>query len=412
VVDMSVYEEALKLHKDRQGKISVKSKVAVRNKKDLSLAYSPGVAEPCKRIKEDKMAVYDYTNRGNFVAVVSTGTAVLGLGDIGPEAALPVMEGKAVLFKEFAGIDAFPLCIATRDVDEVVNFIKLLEPTFAGINLEDIAAPECFEIEQRLKEETEMAIFHDDQHGTAIVVLAGLINALKLVDKKIGDVKIVVNGAGASATAVTKLLLSEGVENIIVCDRSGALYAEKTESMNPAKSELARITNRNGEKGSLAEIIKDADVFIGLSAGNVLTVEMVESMAKEPIVFALANPTPEIAPELARQAGVRIIATGRSDYPNQINNVLAFPGVFRGALDVRARDINEEMKLAAAHAIAGLVGNDLSEDYIIPEPFDPRVAPEVAAAVALAAQESGVARISLDPEIIRERTRALSAIKD
>jgi len=412
VVDMSVYEEALKLHKDRQGKISVKSKVAVRNKKDLSLAYSPGVAEPCKRIKEDKMAVYDYTNRGNFVAVVSTGTAVLGLGDIGPEAALPVMEGKAVLFKEFAGIDAFPLCIATRDVDEVVNFIKLLEPTFAGINLEDIAAPECFEIEQRLKEETEMAIFHDDQHGTAIVVLAGLINALKLVDKKIGDVKIVVNGAGASATAVTKLLLSEGVENIIVCDRSGALYAERTESMNPAKSELARITNRNGEKGSLAEIIKDADVFIGLSAGNVLTVEMVESMAKEPIVFALANPTPEIAPELARQAGVRIIATGRSDYPNQINNVLAFPGVFRGALDVRARDINEEMKLAAAHAIAGLVGNDLSEDYIIPEPFDPRVAPEVAAAVALAAQESGVARISLDPEIIRERTRALSAIKD
>lgn len=409
---MSVYEEALKLHKDRQGKISVKSKVAVRNKKDLSLAYSPGVAEPCKRIKEDKMAVYDYTNRGNFVAVVSTGTAVLGLGDIGPEAALPVMEGKAVLFKEFAGIDAFPLCIATRDVDEVVNFIKLLEPTFAGINLEDIAAPECFEIEQRLKEETEMAIFHDDQHGTAIVVLAGLINALKLVDKKIGDVKIVVNGAGASATAVTKLLLSEGVENIIVCDRSGALYAEKTESMNPAKSELARITNRNGEKGSLAEIIKDADVFIGLSAGNVLTVEMVESMAKEPIVFALANPTPEIAPELARQAGVRIIATGRSDYPNQINNVLAFPGVFRGALDVRARDINEEMKLAAAHAIAGLVGNDLSEDYIIPEPFDPRVAPEVAAAVALAAQESGVARISLDPEIIRERTRALSAIKE
>ncbi|HOA40254.1 MAG TPA: malic enzyme-like NAD(P)-binding protein [Halanaerobiales bacterium] len=409
---MSVYEEALKLHKDRQGKISVKSKVAVRNKKDLSLAYSPGVAEPCKRIKEDKMAVYDYTNRGNFVAVVSTGTAVLGLGDIGPEAALPVMEGKAVLFKEFAGIDAFPLCIATRDVDEVVNFIKLLEPTFAGINLEDIAAPECFEIEQRLKEETEMAIFHDDQHGTAIVVLAGLINALKLVDKKIGDVKIVVNGAGASATAVTKLLLSEGVENIIVCDRSGALYAERTESMNLAKSELARITNRNGEKGSLAEIIKDADVFIGLSAGNVLTVEMVESMAKEPIVFALANPTPEIAPELARQAGVRIIATGRSDYPNQINNVLAFPGVFRGALDVRARDINEEMKLAAAHAIAGLVGNDLSEDYIIPEPFDPRVAPEVAAAVALAAQESGVARISLDPEIIRERTRALSAIKD
>lgn len=409
---MSVYERALKLHKESQGKISVKSKVAVRNKDDLSLAYSPGVAEPCRKIEEDRMAVYDYTNKGNYVAVVSTGTAVLGLGDIGPEAALPVMEGKAVLFKEFAGIDAFPLCIGTKDVDEVVNFIKLLEPTFAGINLEDIAAPECFEIERRLKEETDMAIFHDDQHGTAIVVLAGLLNALRLVGKKIEDVRIVVNGAGASATAVTKLLLSEGVNNIIVCDREGALYADRAEGMNPAKRELASITNRDNEKGLLADVIKDADVFIGLSAGNVLTAEMVKSMGKDPIIFALANPTPEIAPELAKEAGARIVATGRSDYPNQINNVLAFPGVFRGALDVRAKDINEEMKLAAAHAIAGLVDDELREDYIIPEPFDVRVAPAVAAAVAQAAQESGVARISVSPEEIRERTRKLAAIGD
>lgn len=409
---MSVYERALKLHKESQGKISVKSKVAVRNKDDLSLAYSPGVAEPCRKIEEDRMAVYDYTNKGNYVAVVSTGTAVLGLGDIGPEAALPVMEGKAVLFKEFAGIDAFPLCIGTKDVDEVVNFIKLLEPTFAGINLEDIAAPECFEIERRLKEETDMAIFHDDQHGTAIVVLAGLLNALRLVGKKIEDVRIVVNGAGASATAVTKLLLSEGVNNIIVCDREGALYADRAEGMNPAKRELASITNRDNEKGLLVDVIKDADVFIGLSAGNVLTAEMVKSMGKDPIIFALANPTPEIAPELAKEAGARIVATGRSDYPNQINNVLAFPGVFRGALDVRAKDINEEMKLAAAHAIAGLVDDELREDYIIPEPFDVRVAPAVAAAVAQAAQESGVARISVSPEEIRERTRKLAAIGD
>ncbi len=409
---MSVYERALKLHKELQGKISVKSKVAVRNKDDLSLAYSPGVAEPCRKIEEDRMAVYDYTNKGNYVAVVSTGTAVLGLGDIGPEAALPVMEGKAVLFKEFAGIDAFPLCIGTKDVDEVVNFIKLLEPTFAGINLEDIAAPECFEIERRLKEETDMAIFHDDQHGTAIVVLAGLLNALRLVGKKIEDVRIVVNGAGASATAVTKLLLSEGVNNIIVCDREGALYADRAEGMNPAKRELASITNRDNEKGLLVDVIKDADVFIGLSAGNVLTAEMVKSMGKDPIIFALANPTPEIAPELAKEAGARIVATGRSDYPNQINNVLAFPGVFRGALDVRAKDINEEMKLAAAHAIAGLVDDELREDYIIPEPFDVRVAPAVAAAVAQAAQESGVARISVSPEEIRERTRKLAAIGD
>lgn len=406
---MSIYEEALNLHREKQGKISVSSKVSVRNKHDLSLAYSPGVAEPCREIEKNKDAVYDYTNRGNFVAVVSSGTAVLGLGNIGPEAALPVMEGKAVLFKEFAGVDAFPLCIATKDVDEIVNFVKLLEPTFAGINLEDIAAPECFEIERRLKEETDMAIFHDDQHGTAIIVLAGLINALKIIGKRLEDVKIVVNGAGASATAVTRLLLDAGARNIIVCDKNGALYPGR-DDMNSAKRGLAEITNPEKLQGLLSEIIKGADVFIGLSVGNVLSADMVRTMNEDPVIFALANPTPEIDPELAREAGARIIATGRSDYPNQINNVLAFPGVFRGALDVRARDINEEMKLAAAYAIADLAADKLSEDYIIPEPFDSRVAPAVAAAVAKAAQESGVARITVSPEEIMRRTREMTAI--
>ncbi|NLM98093.1 MAG: NAD-dependent malic enzyme, partial [Halanaerobiaceae bacterium] len=319
---MSIYEEALNLHREKQGKISVSSKVSVRNKHDLSLAYSPGVAEPCREIEKNKDAVYDYTNRGNFVAVVSSGTAVLGLGNIGPEAALPVMEGKAVLFKEFAGVDAFPLCIATKDVDEIVNFVKLLEPTFAGINLEDIAAPECFEIERRLKEETDMAIFHDDQHGTAIIVLAGLINALKIIGKRLEDVKIVVNGAGASATAVTRLLLDAGARNIIVCDKNGALYPGR-DDMNSAKRGLAEITNPEKLQGLLSEIIKGADVFIGLSVGNVLSADMVRTMNEDPVIFALANPTPEIDPELAREAGARIIATGRSDYPNQINNVLA-----------------------------------------------------------------------------------------
>lgn len=406
---MSIYEEALKMHKDNQGKISVKSKVAVRNKKDLSMAYSPGVAEPCREIEKNKSAIYDYTNRGNFVAVVSSGTAVLGLGDIGAEAALPVMEGKAVLFKEFAGVDAFPLCIGTKNVDEIVNFVKLLEPTFAGINLEDIAAPECFEIERKLKEETEMAIFHDDQHGTAIVVLAGIINALKLTDKKITDIKIVVNGAGAAATSVTRLLIDKGAKNITVCDSKGALYPGR-DHMNKFKDELAAITNPVKLNGNLSDIIKEADVFIGLSVAGVLKPEMVKTMKNNPIIFVLANPTPEISPELAREAGAKIISTGRSDYPNQINNVLAFPGVFRGALDVRAKDINEEMKLAAANAIAELIGDELNEDYIVPEPFDSRVAPAVAAAVAQAAIDSGVARIEVTIEDIIKHTKELTAI--
>ncbi|MTI61043.1 MAG: NAD-dependent malic enzyme [Firmicutes bacterium] len=407
---MSIYDEALDMHKKNQGKISIKSKVAVKNKHDLSMAYSPGVAEPCRKIEENRDAIYEYTNRGNFVAVVSSGTAVLGLGDIGPEAALPVMEGKAVLFKEFAGVDAFPICVGTKDVDEIVKFVKLLEPTFAGINLEDIAAPECFEIENRLKEETNMAIFHDDQHGTAIVSLAGLINSLKLIDKKIDDIKILVNGAGASATSVTKLLLKEGAQNIVVCDSKGAIYEGRKERMNPAKEELAALTNPDKIKGELADVIKDADVFIGLSVANVLSEEMVKTMKDNPVIFGLSNPTPEIAPEIAQKAGAKIIATGRSDYPNQINNVLAFPGVFRGALDVRAKDINEEMKLAAAHAIANLVGDDLAADYVVPAPFDPRVAPEVAAAVARAAVDSGVARVDISAEEIKKHTKELSSI--
>ena len=407
---MSIYDEALDMHKRYQGKIAVKSKVSVRDKHDLSMAYSPGVAEPCRKIEENSQSIYDYTNKGNFVAVVSSGTAVLGLGDIGPEAALPVMEGKAVLFKEFAGVDAFPLCVGTKDVDEIVNFVKLLEPTFAGINLEDIAAPECFEIERRLKEETEMAIFHDDQHGTAIVVLAGIINALKLTDKKIEDIKIVVNGAGASATSVTRLLLDKGAKNIVVCDSKGALYPGR-DHMNSFKEELAGITNPEKYAGKLSDLINEADVFIGLSVANILKEDMVRVMKSNPIIFALANPTPEIAPELAKELGANIIATGRSDYPNQINNVLAFPGVFRGALDVRAKDINEEMKLAAAHAIAGLIADhELNNDYIVPEPFDPRVAPAVAAAVAQAAIDSCVARIEISAEEIIARTKELTAI--
>lgn len=408
---MTIYDEALAMHKKNRGKISVVSKVAVRNKHDLSMAYSPGVAEPCRQIEINKDNSYKYTNRGNFVAVVSSGTAVLGLGDIGPEAAMPVMEGKAVLFKEFAGVDAFPICVGSKDVNEIVNFVKLLEPTFAGINIEDIAAPECFMIEKRLKEETNMAIFHDDQHGTAIVTLAGLLNSLKLTDKNISDIKIIVNGAGASATSVTKLLLNEGAKNLIVCDSHGALYQKRQEGMNPSKKELAYLTNKTNVEGKLDDVIQDADVFIGLSVANVLKPEMVKKMKKEPIIFALANPTPEISPEVAQKTGAKIIATGRSDYPNQINNVLAFPGVFRGALDVRARDINEEMKLAAAHAIANLIKNDLKENNIVPEPFNPEVAPIVAAAVAKAAIDSGVARINISPQIVKKHTEELTSIK-
>ncbi|SHJ83178.1 malate dehydrogenase (oxaloacetate-decarboxylating) [Anaerobranca californiensis DSM 14826] len=405
-------EEALKLHKDNQGKLAVVSKVELKDAKDLSLAYSPGVAEPCIEIHKDKEKVYDYTAKGNFVAVVSDGTAVLGLGDIGPEAAMPVMEGKAVLFKSFAGVDAFPICIDTKDVDKIVEVVRLLQPTFGGINLEDIAAPNCFEIEKRLKEICDIPIFHDDQHGTAIVTVAGLINALKIVGKRAEDVKVVVNGAGASAIAVTKLIMGLGVTNIIMCDSKGSLYEGRTEAMNPYKEEMARITNPQNLNVSLAEALVDTDVFIGLSIGNVVTEDMVKNMAKDPIIFAMANPIPEILPELAKKAGARVIGTGRSDYPNQVNNVLAFPGVFRGALDTRARDINEEMKVAASRAIASLITEDeLNEEYVIPKPFDPRVAPAVAKAVAIAAMETGVARIQVDPEEVFKRTKELASIK-
>ncbi len=400
-------KEALELHLKHKGKIEVRGKVSVKTPRDLSLAYSPGVAEPCKEIAKNEELVNEYTARGNLVAVVSTGTAVLGLGDIGPKAALPVMEGKCVLFKDFAGIDAFPLCIGTKEVDEVVNFVKLLEPTFSGINLEDIAAPECFEIERRLKEETGMAIFHDDQHGTAIVTLAGIINALKFTDKKLEDIKIVVNGAGASAIATLKLLINAGAKNSIICDSRGTIFRGRTERMNKEKEELAQITNPDNIKGGLEKAMVGADVFIGLSIGDVVSEEMVRSMNSEPLIFALANPTPEIMPEKAKKAGARIVGTGRSDFPNQINNVLAFPGVMRGALDVRASDINEEMKVGAAEAIADLVGDDLREDRVIPEPFDERVAPAVAGAVAKAAMESGVARLKVDPQTIIERTKKM-----
>jgi len=373
--------------------------VEVNNSRDLSLAYSPGVAEPCREIARDKLNSFKYTSRGNLVAVVSSGTAVLGLGNIGPEAALPVMEGKAVLFKKFAGVDAFPLCVDSTDPDEIVNFVKMVEPTFAGINLEDIAAPDCFYIEERLQQETDMAIFHDDQHGTAIVTYAGLMNALKLVDKKLSSCKLVVNGAGASATATVKLLIQAGLkeENIIICDSLGVIHEDREQGLTEAKKELARLSNPNNLDGDLATAVRGADVFLGLSVGDVLSREMVREMAKDPIVFALANPTPEIAPEAARESGAKIIATGRSDYPNQINNVLAFPGVLKGALTVRSREINDEMKLAAARAIAGLVEKPEAEK-IVPEPFEPGIAGEVALATAEAALETGAARIQKSRE--------------
>lgn len=396
---MDVYQEALEMHRKHQGKISVESKVEVNNSRDLSLAYSPGVAEPCREIARDKLNSFKYTSRGNLVAVVSSGTAVLGLGNIGPDAALPVMEGKAVLFKKFAGVDAFPLCVDSTDPDEIINFVKMVEPTFAGINLEDIAAPDCFYIEERLQQETDMAIFHDDQHGTAIVTYAGLMNALKLVDKKLSSCKLVVNGAGASATATVKLLIQAGLkeENIIICDSLGVIHEDREQGLTEAKKELARLSNPNNLDGDLATAVRGADVFMGLSVGDVLSREMVREMAKDPIVFALANPTPEIAPEAAREAGAKIIATGRSDYPNQINNVLAFPGVLKGALTVRSREINDEMKLAAARAIAGLVEKPEAEK-IVPEPFEPGIAGEVALATAEAALETGAARIQKSRE--------------
>ena len=406
---MGLREDALKLHKDNVGKLGVYSKVEVKDKRDLSLAYSPGVAEPCKEIHSDPATVYDYTNKGNFVAVVSDGTAVLGLGDIGPAAAMPVMEGKAVLFKAFAGVDAFPICLNTTDVDKIVETVKLLEPTFGGVNLEDIAAPQCFEIESRLKKETNIPIFHDDQHGTAIVCMAGLINALKITGKSLSEIKIVTNGAGAAGIAIIKLLMSMGVENVVMCDSKGIIYEGRPVGMNKEKNEIAKITNKEKKSGSLADAMKGTDVFLGISIANTVTPEMIKSMNPNPIIFAMANPIPEIMPEDAIAAGAAVVGTGRSDFPNQVNNVLAFPGIFRGALDVMATDINEEMKVAATYAIADLITEDeLKPDYVIPAAFDPRVAPAVAKAVAKAAIESGVARKQIDPEEIAERTRQMT----
>ncbi|WP_346914627.1 malic enzyme-like NAD(P)-binding protein [Clostridium sp.] len=390
---MNYFEESLKLHEEKVGKIEVISKVKVRTREDLSLAYTPGVAEPCKKIHENEENVYKYTSKGNLVAVVTDGTAVLGLGDIGPKAGLPVMEGKAILFKEFADVDAFPICLATKDVDEIVRTVKLISPGFGGINLEDIGAPRCFEIEERLKSELDIPVFHDDQHGTAIVVLAGLINALKVVGKKIEDIKVVVNGPGAAGTAIVKLLLSSGVKNLIACDKLGILY-RGDENLDEAKRGLTKITNPDNIQGTLADAIVGADVFIGVSAPGVVSQDMVRSMNKDSILFAMANPTPEIMPEEAKAAGARVIGTGRSDFPNQINNVLAFPGIFRGALDVRAKEINEEMKIAAAYAIASMIKDeDLNENNVIPYALDRTVAVNVAEAIKKAARESGAARL-------------------
>ncbi|HPT83357.1 MAG TPA: NADP-dependent malic enzyme [Limnochordia bacterium] len=386
---MNVYAKALEEHKKWRGKVEITSKASVKNSAELSLAYSPGVAEPCRQIAADPERVWDYTWKGNTIAVVSDGSAVLGLGNIGPAAALPVMEGKAVLFKEFAGVNAIPLCLNTQDVDEIVRIVKALEPTIAGVNLEDIASPRCFEIEERLKAETDMFIFHDDQHGTAVVTLAGLINALKVVNKG-KDAVIVVNGIGAAGAAIVRILLEDGYTNIRACGRQGRLVPGDPQN-NSAQEEIAQSTNPEGLKQTLAEAMQGADVFIGVSAANIVTPEMVKGMNDQPIIMALANPEPEIAVELALEAGAAIVATGRSDYPNQINNVLGFPGIFRGALDARARDINYAMKIAAAYAIAALVENPTPE-YIIPSPFDPRVAPAVAKAVAETAKETGVAR--------------------
>lgn len=409
---MSLREQALELHRTHQGKLGIVSKVPVANARDLSLAYSPGVAEPCKEIHKSTDRVYDYTSKGNLVAVVSDGTAVLGLGNIGPQAALPVMEGKAVLFKSFAGVDAVPICLDTTDIDEIVRTVKLLEPTFGGINLEDIAAPACFAVEDRLKQELDIPVFHDDQHGTAIVTLAGLINALKVTGKSMQDIKVVANGAGAAGIAIIKLLLSMGVKHVIMCDTKGAIYEGRTEGMNPIKDLIAKNTNRERIQGSLEEVIAGADVFIGVSAANAVSQEMVRTMAPDPIIFAMANPDPEIVPSDAYAAGAKVVGTGRSDYANQVNNVLAFPGIFRGALDTRAKTINEEMKIAAAYAIADLIEeSELSPEYVIPKPFDPRVAPAVAYAVAKAAIETGVARVEVNPADVADKTRRLTSIE-
>jgi malate dehydrogenase (oxaloacetate-decarboxylating) len=390
---MNYAEESLKLHAKLRGKLEVISKVPVRTKQDLSLAYTPGVAQPCLEIQKDINKSFELTGRWNTVAIVTDGTAVLGLGDIGPEAGMPVMEGKCVLFKEFGGVDAIPLCVRSKDVDDIVKVITLLAGSFGGINLEDISAPRCFEIERKLKESCDIPIFHDDQHGTAVVTLAALINALKLTGKKMDEISVVTSGAGAAGIAIIKLLMDMGLKSVVMCDRKGAIYKGR-EGLNPEKTEMAEISNLEMKKGSLEEVIKGADVFIGVSSPGTVTKEMVRSMAKDPIIFAMANPTPEIMPDEAIEAGAAVVGTGRSDFPNQINNVLAFPGIFRGALDVRASDINNDMKIAAAYAIASLVSDDeLSADSIMPAAFDPRVKDTVAEAVAKAARDSGVARI-------------------
>ena len=389
---MDYAKESLRLHGEWKGKIEMVTRVPVKTKDDLSLAYTPGVAQPCLEIQKDPTKSYELTRRWNMAAVITDGSAVLGLGDIGPEAGMPVMEGKCVLFKAFGDVDAFPICVKTKDVDEFVETVYNISGSFGGINLEDIAAPRCFEIERKLKEKCDIPIFHDDQHGTAVITLAGLTNALKVVGKKKEDVRIVTSGAGAAAIAITKLLLSAGFKDITMCDRKGAIYKGR-EGLNWIKAEMAEVTNLDHKAGSLADMLVGAEVFIGVSAPNTVTTEMVKTMNKDAIIFACANPTPEIFPDAAKAGGAKVISTGRSDYPNQINNVLAFPGIFRGAFDVRASDINEEMKVAAAEALAALVGDQLSEDYIIPAAFDPRVGSAVAKAVAEAARKSGVARI-------------------
>ena len=409
---MSLRDDALEMHRENQGKLEITPNVKVTNKQQLSLAYSPGVAEPCKEIHEDSRKVYEYTIKGNTVAVVTDGTAVLGLGNIGAEASIPVMEGKAALFKSFAGINGVPIALDTTDTQEIIKTVKLIAPNYGGINLEDISAPRCFEIEETLKKETNIPIFHDDQHGTAIVTMAGLINALKIVDKELTNIKVVLNGTGAAGIAIVKLLHAYGVNNMIMCDSKGAIYSGRNFGMNDTKTYVAKWTNKDKVEGSLEEVIKDADVFIGVSVADILTQDMVKTMADDPIIFAMANPNPEINPNEAKQAGAKVVGTGRSDFPNQINNVLAFPGIFRGALDVEATHINEDMKKAAVEAIVHLIDeNELHPDYCIPGPFDKRVAPSVAKNVAKAAMESGVARIKIDTQEIFDKTMKLTDLK-
>lgn len=409
---MSLRDDALEMHRENQGKLEITPNVKVTNKQQLSLAYSPGVAEPCKEIHEDSRKVYEYTIKGNTVAVVTDGTAVLGLGNIGAEASIPVMEGKAALFKSFAGINGVPIALDTTDTQEIIKTVKLIAPNYGGINLEDISAPRCFEIEETLKKETNIPIFHDDQHGTAIVTMAGLINALKIVDKELTNIKVVLNGSGAAGIAIVKLLHAYGVNNMIMCDSKGAIYSGRNFGMNDTKTYVAKWTNKDKVEGSLEEVINDADVFLGVSVADILTQDMVKTMADDPIIFAMANPNPEINPNEAKQAGAKVVGTGRSDFPNQINNVLAFPGLFRGALDVEATHINEDMKKAAVEAIVHLIDeNELHPDYCIPGPFDKRVAPSVAKNVAKAAMESGVARIKIDTQEIFDKTMKLTDLK-